>query len=345
MLINRIRSSSLIIGTCVTAIFWICGQTYATPPFYLDSFLAAEEDPAPTIDLASRQTSDEIDGVVGGETLVAPPSVAAGSIAPTNPDQLFDGRCYEWQVLPVGLMYKAYLAGEKESRMATVFNAAAGRSGAVWENTLGAHVGLLRYGTNDAVNPQGWQFDLEGAAMPRVDMGHEDDLEAVDFRAGWLVTHRRGPNAFKAGYYHLSSHVGDEFLIRNVGFERINYVRDSLIVGWTRDLFTPDLQIYGEVAWALYAQDGAKPLELQYGIQYSPLVFGLRGAPFAAVNGHTRQDFNYITSINAQVGWQWRGASNHTLRTGFQYYEGPALQWSFVGQSERMVGAGIWFDF
>ena len=221
----------------------------------------------------------------------------------------------------------------------------AGRSGAVWENTLGAHVGLLRYGTTEAVNPQGWQFDLEGAAMPRVDMGHEDDLEAVDFRAGWLITHRRGPNAFKAGYYHLSSHVGDEFLIRNVGFERINYVRDSLIVGWTRDLFTPDLQIYGEVAWALYAQDGAKPLELQYGIQYSPLVFGLRGAPFAAVNGHTRQDFNYITSINAQVGWQWRGASNHTLRTGFQYYEGPALQWSFVGQSERMVGAGIWFDF
>ncbi len=251
---------------------------------------------------------------------------------------------YEWQVMPAGLMYKAYLAGEKESRMSSVFFGSKGRDGTVWENTLGGHVGLLRYGTTDAINPQGWQFDLEGAAMPRVDMGHQDDLEACDFRAGFLSTWRYGDNAYKVGYYHLSSHAGDEYMIRNPTFVRINYVRDSFIAGWTRNL-TRDTQAYGEVAYAFNYEDGAKPLELQYGLQYTPMVFGLRGAPFAAINGHTRQDFGYVTSVNITAGWQWRGNSNHLWRFGFQYYKGPALQWEFAGQKETLTGAGMWMDY
>ena len=251
---------------------------------------------------------------------------------------------YEWQVMPSGLMYKAYVAGEKESRMASVFLASSGRQGIVWENTLGGHVGLLRYGTTDSLRPEGWQFDLEGAAMPRVDMGHNDDLEACDYRAGFLSTWRYGNNAFKAGYYHLSSHLGDEFLLRNTGYQRLNYVRDSLIVGWTRHL-SDDAQAYFEIANAFNHEDGAKPLELQYGIQYAPMKLGLRGAPFAAINGHTRQDFGYVTSVNVMAGWQWRGYSSHTYRVGMQYYKGPALQWEFAGQRETLTGAGMWMDY
>jgi hypothetical protein len=251
---------------------------------------------------------------------------------------------YEWQVLPVGLMYKAYLAGEKESRMQAVWFASQGRPGVIWETTLGGHVGLLRYGTTDAISPEGWQLDLEGAAMPRVDLYNNSDLESADFRAGFLSTWRYGPNAYKAGYYHLSSHLGDEFLIRNPGYNRLNYVRDSLIVGYTRHL-TPDAQAYGEIAYAANHEDGAEPLELQYGIQYSPMVFGLLGAPFAAINGHTRQDFGYITSVNITAGWQWRGYSNHTYRLGVQYYKGPAMQWEFAGKRETLAGAGMWMDY
>ncbi len=252
--------------------------------------------------------------------------------------------CYEWQVLPVGLMYKSYLAGEKESRMQFAALSEK-RRGMVWETALGGRVGLLRYGTRDPIHPEGWQFDLEGAALPRVDPQQHDDLEAVDFRAGFLSTWCFGPNRFKAGYYHLSSHVGDEFLIRNPAFVRLNYVRDSAIAGWTRDI-TPNSQVYGEIAYAFNHEDGALPLEFQYGFQYSPLVFGLRGAPFGAINGHTRQDFNYETSINVVAGWQWRGMdTNHTLRVGMQYYDGPSMQYSFVNKHESLFGGGIWFDY
>lgn len=251
-----------------------------------------------------------------------------------------------WQVMPAGLMYHSYLAGEKESRMGTFWaHDQTGRT--VWENTLGGRLGLLRYGTQGAYRPQGFQLDFEGAALSRVLPGTDSTmLEGTDYRAGFQGTWATDRWHVKAGYYHLSSHLGDEFVIAFPMVHRYNYVRDSAVLGVTYDL-NSDWQTYGEYAYALGAEDGALPNEFQYGLQYSPMVFSLRGAPFAAINGHTRQDHNYITSVNCQAGWQWRGfESQHLWRVGVQYYSGPSLQYAFPGtRHDRLLGAGMWFDF
>lgn len=249
------------------------------------------------------------------------------------------------QVLPSGLLYRSYLAGEKESRIGASW--LKDRNGKLnWETTLGGRVGLLRYGTTGAVQPRGWQLDIEGAALPMIYPGDPSSpLQATDYRFGILSTWAFDDWHVKAGYYHLSSHVGDELLIANPAFQRLNYVRDSSILGVVYDL-TPEWQTYGEIGYAFNAEDGAEPLELQYGLQYSPMDSSLRGAPFAAINGHTRQDFDYITSVNVMAGWQWRGAeSQHLWRMGFQYYKGPSLQYEFAGRNDRLIGGGVWFDF
>ena len=267
-------------------------------------------------------------------------------------ESIFDddpqNRCseyFEFQVLPKGLLYRSYIAGEKEPRFNSVWLNETGR-GLVWEAQLGGRIGLLRYGNFDEDHPKAWQLDMEGGAQARVDPLNKSDLEAVDFRFGILSTWRFGRNAFKAGYYHLSSHAGDEYLLRNPGFLRVNYVRDSAILGITHDL-TDDMQIYGEIGYAAGHEGGAKPLELQYGYQYTPLrAFGLKGAPYFGINGHTREDFHWITSVNTVAGWQWRGEeTNHLFRVGLQYYTGPALQWEFAGRNETLCGAGMWFDY
>ncbi|MBX3442054.1 MAG: DUF1207 domain-containing protein [Planctomyces sp.] len=248
------------------------------------------------------------------------------------------------QFAPTGLLYKSYLAGEKEPRFQSVWLVEKDR-GMVWETALGGRVGIIRYGSSDPVFPEGWQLDMEGAALARVDLEEESDLEAADFRFGILSTWRMGPTAVKAGYYHLSSHIGDEYLIKNPGFQRLNYVRDSAIIGISHDL-TDAVTVYGEFGYAFNGEDGAKPIELQYGIQYNPPDFGWPGGPFAGINGHTREDFGWITSVNVVGGWQWRSRkSNRSLRLGMQYYDGPAMQWEFAGQHESLLGGGIWFDY
>jgi hypothetical protein len=252
----------------------------------------------------------------------------------------------EWQILPAGLLYRSYLAGEKEPRIAWTRLHDRNR-GAIWEVALGGRVGLLRNGTRGAWHAEGWQIDLEGAALPRVDpeeVSHA--LEATDYRVGLLWTRRRGPTAVKAGYYHISSHVGDEFLENNPGFVRINYVRDSLVAGVMHDL-SPDLQVYGEIGYAVGVGGGAEPLEFQFGLQYLPLRDVWRGgAPFAAVNAHLREEVDFGGGVNVLAGWRWRGEdSGHLLRVGLQYYNGKSIQYSFFDRDEQLFGLGIWFDY
>ncbi len=254
-------------------------------------------------------------------------------------------RYEEWQLLPNDIMYPSYLAGEKEPRFQAVW--LRGADGIwKWETALGGRVALLRHGTVNTTRPEGWELQLEGAALARVQVFEPSaPLDATDYRVGFLSVWREGAVAVKAGYYHLSSHAGDEFLIANPNYQRINYVRDSAILGTFIDL-TDKIQIYGEVGYA-GTDGGAKPLEFQYGIQMSPQgPTGIRGKPFAAINGHTRQDRGWITSVNMNAGWQWRGTrSNHLWRLGMQYYNGPSMQWEFVGRRESIGGGGLWYDF
>lgn len=249
-------------------------------------------------------------------------------------------------MMPQGLMYHSYVAGEKEPRIGLSMLKDPDLGG-IWEATLGGRIGIIRYGTHGAINPEGWQIDLEGASLSRVDRSAPSSpLLATDYRVGLLWTRRKNGTAVKAGYYHISSHLGDEFVIANPGFERLNYVRDSLIFGVTHDI-SRDWQGYGEIGYALGTGGGSEPLELQFGLQYEQRDrVNCQGAPFAAANIHLREEVDFGGGINILAGWRWRGdPSGHVLRIGLQFYNGKSIQYSFLRQSEQFVGTGIWVDY
>ncbi len=255
------------------------------------------------------------------------------------------GETWAWHLMPEGLMYKSYLAGEKEPRMSTAFLYPS-KGEVNWDSVLGGRVGLLRYGTGRGIQPEGWQFDVEGGAFLRMQPQEERDVKAVDFRIGAPITYREGPFQYKFGYYHISSHLGDEFLLKNPGFPRRNYSRDSLVLGM--GYFPIDeLRLYFEVGWAFYTTGGALPWEIQTGIEWSSnRPTGWRGAPYAAVNVHLREETDWGGSINIIAGWQWRGStSDHLFRTGIQFFNGANNQYSFLGDNQQVVGYGIRYDY
>jgi hypothetical protein len=217
--------------------------------------------------------------------------------------------------------------------------------GNFWDVTLGGRVGILRYGNTDPYEPQGYQLDIEGAAFPRLNFDHDRDLDDVDFRFGIPLTMRQGAWETKFGYYHLSSHLGDEYMVRNNTLDRLNYVRESLMLGVGLFL-NPNFRLYSEIDYAFHTDGGAKPLEFQFGAEYSPVDCNrFRGSPFLAVNGHLHQEVNYSGSVTAQIGWQWRGRTGHLLRTGFQYFNGMSEQAQVYSQFEQQFGWGLWYDF
>ncbi|WP_310821060.1 DUF1207 domain-containing protein [Stratiformator vulcanicus] len=257
---------------------------------------------------------------------------------------LCDDCCYRWHLLPEQVLFKPYIAGIRTPRMAAeiVHDYVSGEN--YFDSALGGTVGVWRYGTG-GLRPDGWQMDVSAAAFLRQNASQELDVDAVDFRVRVPITYRQGSTAFQFGYDHISSHAGDEFLKRNPGFVRLNYLRDSLIFAIRQDL-TDDLNVYAEIDYAVNF-DIAEPWVFQFGAEYSPfLEHGWNGAPVVAVNTQLREDLDFDPSISVIAGWQWLSPeTDNIIRLGLRYYRGYSQQYSFFNQREELLGVGLYYDF
>lgn len=247
-----------------------------------------------------------------------------------------------YEFLPLGTLYPAYLAGPKEARLGTqIFHEK--NDNELWDTTLGGRFGWFRKTSFDG--RRAWQVDVEGAAILRLDPENEVDLRSVDFRAGIPISFAWGQSRLKLGYYHLSAHAGDEFLIKNPGFNRLNYVRDAIVLGYSR-YFGERVRVYGETSWAFFA-DVSDPWNFQFGYEYAPTrATGIWGEPFFAINALLREEVDYSGTTTIHTGWAWRdGRAGRLLRTGLFFQTGKSHQYEFHDTSETQIGAGVWYDF
>jgi hypothetical protein len=253
-------------------------------------------------------------------------------------------RGWHWQLLPNDLIYKSYLAGVKEPRSGTTMTYIQ-HDGWLWEGVLGTRVGLLRYGDHDPVLPQGLQVDAEGAANVRLDVDDDVNVRSTDYRVGVPVTYGIGSHQTKLAYYHLSSHLGDEFVLGHPGFDRLNWARDAIVLGHSIYL-TETLRLYAEAGWAFHT-DVCEPWEFQFGVDWAPATpTGFHGAPFFAINGHLRQEVDYGGDLTVMTGWSWMSdRDRHLLRLGMQYFNGKSNQYSFYNNFEQQLAFGMWYDF
>lgn len=253
---------------------------------------------------------------------------------------------FTWQVGPSGLIYRSYLAGPLEPR--TSITPFFSENHSYWDATVGGRGGVLRYGDFDPLHPHGWQLDVYGAAIVRLDPENRQDLYGSDYVFGFPITYGVENWQFKFGYTHLSSHLGDEYAIRYPGTldDRVNYVRDGIVFGssWYP---VPECRVYGELDWAIInVSGGAEPVAFQFGTELSrPGPTGLHGSPFFALNGRSRQELDFGGDVTAQTGWLWRGITGKTFRLGGHYYNGHSSQAQFYRTSEQQIGLGLWYDF
>ena len=252
---------------------------------------------------------------------------------------------WNWQLLPDGLMYKSYLAGDKEPRLSNSFLHESGGQ-TLWDTALGWRVGLIRFGTSRAIQPEGFQLDVEGGTFLRVLPGNGNDVQSMDFRAGLPLTWREGPFQAKVGAYHIESHVGDDFLAKNPGFIANGYSRTAFVAGVGYFVFD-SLRIYSELGWSFARSGGDRPWEWQSGFEWcSPDATGLRGAPYFAANVHLREATHGSGSVNVMAGWQWRRTqSDHLFRVGLQYFNGKNNQYSFLQDNQQLIGFGVRYDY
>jgi hypothetical protein len=277
--------------------------------------------------------------------------IAAPATIPSSPafDATFENALaapitpWHWEWLPQGLIYSSYLAGVQEPRLAARFVHETDQ-GTLFDGTLGGRFGLVRFGPPGLV--EGFQIDVAAAAHVRLDLEEDRDLLGANYRFDLPLTYGVGPHRFKFAYYHDSAHVGDEFLLKNPGFQRLNYVRDALVLGYSY-YPVPEVRLYGEAGWGFYT-DVSQPWEFQFGIDIFPArPTGPFGAPFLALNGHLREEVDFGGNFVAEAGWAWRGEryADGLLRAGLYFYDGKSPQFSFFNRHEQQIGLGFWYDF
>jgi len=259
------------------------------------------------------------------------------------------GDQWSWQVLPTDVLWQSYWAGAKEPRISAVVFEEFGNDVSLLDVSLGGRAAILRHGTARPAASgriEGWELQIEGAGLLRLNLDENWDLEAVDFRFGVPLVYGRDKWQWKFAYYHLSAHLGDEIIIRTGNLdERINYSRDALVVAFSYYPL-PAWRWYAETEWAFFADDGADPWAFQFGLDYAqPGPTGRHGTPFLAINGHLRQEVDFGGNLVVQTGWLWRGKGNRTMRTGLHYQNGKSNQFEFFNQFEQQVGLGLWYDY
>ena len=276
----------------------------------------------------------------------APGPLTAISLPPMHADPM-DVVCapYVWQWLPGETLYPTYLADVKAPRLAGQWVGGSGDE-SLLDGSVGGRFGLLRY-VQASPSPwkRGFQLDVEGAGLLRLDRNQELDFRSADFRAGVPLSFSFGQLQTRFGYYHLSSHLGDEFLLKNPGFPRVNYSRDVLFAGAAYWL-SPRSRVYGEAGWAFYS-DVSKEWEFLFGYENAPRqATGVRGAPFFAAHAHLREELDFGGHATVQGGWAWRSAHDSgLLRLGLHYFNGKSAQFSFYDTHEQLLGLGLWYDF
>jgi hypothetical protein len=311
-------------------------------------WMARPAEPAASSGIFRASESPQHGTTGASELMGASPADMSGSAAAPPPDAVpfvaNNSNDWCWQFAPNGLLYPAYLAGTKESRMGTQAVYVRGY-GWEWDTTLGGRFGLFRYGTDDPIHPEGWQLDIEGAAFPRLDLMLQRELRSTDFRAGVPLTYRKGLWESKLAYYHLCSHAGDQFMLDFPEVGRVPYMRDAMVVGLAVRPAV-NFRLYSEFGWAFSATGGSKPCEFQFGVEYSSQQpTGLRGAPFAAINAHLRQENNFGGNVTFETGWQWRGQNTHLVRAGLVVTDGMGEQYQVYNHYESQIGFGLWYDF
>lgn len=256
----------------------------------------------------------------------------------------------EWDVefLPTRNIYRAYLADPRQCRTGTKVEFPVRKHGHVKiENTLGSYRPLALW-TNPRDPGEEAELFLEAAAFSRFDLDEAWDMDGADYKFGFPFVYRRDEVALKFEIYHVTSHIGDEFLSRSAGNgrKRDSYHLEEFVAGgaWSPH---PEVRLYAEAGTSLYNGTATGNGRVQAGAEWvSTRPWGGWITPFAATDLSSRNEIDWGVNWTLTTGLWVRGKSgSNGMRFALEYYRGHDQQTQFKSDHEQYVAFNIAADF
>ncbi len=181
-------------------------------------------------------------------------------------------------------------------------------------------------------------FDLEASSF---------DLVNSDYLAGLIASHHFADLTTQLRIYHQSSHLGDEYLLRN----RVDRVNLSFEVLDLLVSFEPWrwLRLYGGGGLIVHREPALERGLLQGGIELtSPRAFAsgyLR--PVAALDVQSREESDWAPDFSLRAGVQIEhpALEDRRVRLLAEYYDGRSPNGQFFERDIQTVGIGLALGF
>lgn len=205
---------------------------------------------------------------------------------------------------------------------------------------------IIRFGAGERGN--GVQVGLTGSVFAQVDLSSESfDLINADYLIGVPVSFRAGAFSTRLRVYHQSSHLGDEFLLRN-RVDRVNLSYEGVDLLVSADLH-PALRIYLGGGAIVHDEPQLDPWSGQVGIEVeSPVAFfGGVVRPVAAGDFQFRQENDWRDEISGVAGIQIENPEVSPLRLLIlaEYFRGNSPNGQFFERRIEYVGVGAHLHF
>ena len=194
-----------------------------------------------------------------------------------------------------------------------------------------------------------WEFGLQGGVFSLFDLARDSkDLINADYMGGIFASYRYNNFSTILRVFHQSSHLGDEFLLRD-RVQRINLSYEQ-VEGTLSYTFFRALRLYGGGGY-LFDQDPSDldPWSVQYGVEFtSPWRFaGGAITPMLASDFQNDDENNWSTNISLRGGVQFENwkLGQRRLQILIEYFHGHSPNGQFYNRKIETIGLGAHLRF
>lgn len=193
----------------------------------------------------------------------------------------------------------------------------------------------------------GLQISLAGALFAQFDLGApSDDLVNADYTLGFPITYRKGEQSMRLRFYHQSSHLGDEFLLR-VNPERVNLSFEAIEYIYSYDF--DRLRLYGGGEYMIHHEPGdLKPLSAHGGIEYrGQNELWNNGRWLAAMDIKSWEQHDWTPDFSVAIGSEFGPTQpgRRRVRVMLEGYRGHNPHGQFYDSRIYYAGLGVYLGF
>lgn len=193
-----------------------------------------------------------------------------------------------------------------------------------------------------------WELGFQAGVFALFDLDSESkDLINADYWVGIPITYRHDKFSAMARLYHQSSHLGDEYLLREDVNQnnRVNLSYEAVDMLLSYE-FDNTYRVYGGGGFLFHKEPSdLKPWSVQYGVEITPdmTFFDGLARPVLAADLHNREENDWSTDLSLRGGIEFTNPVVGGLRVMLllEYYSGRNPNGQFYDRRLDYAGIGL----